>query len=194
MLRISDCPNRQRGIVLPVVLVMLVLMTAVVLFTSRRSAIDERLAANVRGVVSLDTAAQYALRWCEMWIWVSPPGIAPDAGLPEPPRVFDSPAGIAAWTVAANWANEAVTLPASAMTGNTDVVSAECLIENATGELETVSKYQGGSANAEDRMKDATTAQDNVWRKFRITSQVEATNASFATVSRAQSEIRMPIF
>jgi Tfp pilus assembly protein PilX len=79
---------RQRGIVLPVVLVMLLLMTITVLFLMRRGTVDERIAFNVREVVSLDSAAQYALRTCERHLWCSPPGFTPGADCPPPPNVL----------------------------------------------------------------------------------------------------------
>lgn len=79
---------RQRGIVLPVVLVMLLMMTVTVVFLMRRGTVDERIAFNVRQVVSLDTAAQYALRRCESHLWASPPGYVPRTGYPNPPATL----------------------------------------------------------------------------------------------------------
>jgi len=82
----------ERGVVLPVVLVMLLLMTITVLFLMRRSTVDELLASNVRQIVTLETATQFALRSCERWLWVSVPGLAPRAGDPDPPAVVTAPA------------------------------------------------------------------------------------------------------
>ena len=79
---------RTRGIVLPVVLVMLLLMTVTVIFLMRRGTVDERIAFNVREVVSLDSAAQFALRTCERHLWASPPGITLATGAPPPPNAL----------------------------------------------------------------------------------------------------------
>ena len=79
---------RARGIVLPVVLVMLLMMTVTVIFLMRRGTVDERIAFNVREVVSLDSAAQYALRTCERHLWASPPDVTVAPGAPNPPKTL----------------------------------------------------------------------------------------------------------
>lgn len=174
--------HRGRGIVLPTVLIMIVMMTVVVLFLSRRGAVDERLASNVRGVVTMETAAQYALRWCELWLWVSPPGIAPAAGIPNPPVIMDAPASTAtnAWR-SADWAVQAVTLPADVLGTTANVTRAQCLIEDARGELDmsTYEKGQPGLEFADTR------------RKYRLTSEVEGTGPDGLRFARSQSEVRM---
>jgi Tfp pilus assembly protein PilX len=173
----------QRGIVLPVVLVMLVLMTTVVLYLMRRGVVDERMAANVRGLTTVDTAAQYALRWCELWLWTSPPGIVPQTGRPNPPRTMPAPANTAtaAWRVDASWTNNEVTLPAAAL-GLPDVTDARCLIEDASAELELDSGLTG------NRLVFA-----NTWRKFRVTAEVGGPGPGGVRVARAQSEVRMNV-
>jgi Tfp pilus assembly protein PilX len=177
----------QRGIVLPVVLVMLVLMTTVVLYLMRRGVVDERMASNVRGITTVDTAAQYALRWCELWLWTSPPGIAPQAGRPNPPRTMLAPANsaTAAWRDSANWpggaSDRSVDLPATAMSVP-DVTVARCLIEDASAELELGSELTG------NRLEFA-----NTWRKYRVTAEVGAPGPGGQRIARAQSEIRMNV-
>lgn len=173
--------RKQNGIVLPVVLVMLVLMTIVVLFTSRRGTLDERLASNIRAVVSIDTAAQYTLRWCELWLWVSPPGLAPIAGMPEPPRTVDSIPGDPdpKWRNA-KWADEAVSLPKDAMPG---ADTAQCLFEDARNEL-MMSPYSVG--------QDGLPIPDSR-RKFRITAQTTSPGAYATAIARTQSEVRMTL-
>ncbi len=173
---------RRRGIVLPVVLIMLVLMTTVVLFLVRRGTVDERLAANVRGLTTLETAAQYGVRWCEAWIWRLPPGVQPPAGVTElPPRVMAAPASnqTAAWRVDANWTNESVDLSGAAA-GLPDVTSVRCLIEDARGELEVLPVSPTGNPLADP----------DSWRKYRVTVEVQGVGGR---VARAQSEFRMNV-
>jgi len=178
----------QRGIVLPVVLVMLMLMTITVMFLMRRGTVDELLASNVRQVTTLDTAAQFALRSCERLLWVSPPGIAPAAGDPNPPPVVTAPAAnaTAAWRVNANWTNSGVTLgttPAevTALFGD-GIAAVRCLYEDASAELEI---NVGNVSNTSTGLN-----LDNTWRKYRITAEVVGNGGTF---SRAQAEVRMNV-
>ncbi len=177
----SPSRNAQSGIVLPIVLVMLLLMTITVLLLVRRGTVDELLASNVRQVVSMDTAAQFALRSCERLLWVSPPGIAPDPANPDPPPVVPAPAAnaAAAWRDNSNWdpaTNRSLGLPA----GELGVADARCLFEDATGELEiNISTTE----TASNLMK-----LDGTWRKFRITAEVRGDGGTFG---RAQAEVRM---
>ncbi len=60
------------GVVLPVVLVVLTILTGLVVTQVRRSATDERLAANTRESVMMDSAVQTALRWCEWRVTGAP--------------------------------------------------------------------------------------------------------------------------
>ncbi len=53
------------GVVLPVVLVVLTVLTGLIVTQVRRNAMDERLAANTRETVQLDNSVQTVLRWCE---------------------------------------------------------------------------------------------------------------------------------
>lgn len=181
---------RQRGIVLPVVLVMLVLMTSVVLYMMRRGAVDERMAANMRGNTTAEAAAAYALRYCETALWQRPPGVQPAAGVTDNPvPTVDAPASgnPAAWQVDALWndANRRITLPASLLGANMpDITQAWCLIEDATAELdpapiELVSNTSGAPV------------QENTYRKFRVTSEVRGPGAGIERVARMQSEVRM---
>ena len=62
----SNLLSRQSGIVLPVVLVVLVVVTTLVLTQVRRGTVDERLAGNWSRSISGETGAESTLRWCEM--------------------------------------------------------------------------------------------------------------------------------
>lgn len=174
--------KHTRGIVLPVVLVMLVLMTVIVLFFARRGAIDERLASNVRQVVSLDAAAQYALRRCEWWLWLAPPEIATTNGMPNP-HVANMVPGDTWQTV--NWNIAANELDATVVdwVPTAGVGQARCLFEDARADLE-MSPFTSG--------QEGTLPLPNTWRKYRITAEVQ-TGGFNALTGRAQAEVRMKL-
>jgi hypothetical protein len=178
----------QRGIVLPVVLVMLLMMTVTVIFLMRRGTVDEKIAFNVRQVTTLDTATQFALRTCERLLWVSPPGVPTATGQPSPPAVVTAPASgnTAAWRDGTNWTGNAVVLGATATEiGNLfgpGIDSARCLFEDAVAELNVMNDTPPGNAN--------TMLPGDAWRKYRITAEVVGTSG---TVGRAQTEVRLAI-
>lgn len=178
----------QHGIVLPIVLVFIVLTTLVVLFGVRRASTEEQLANTVRGVVTLDTAAQYALRHCERWLWVSPPGLAPEAGMPDPP-VTVAPATDNSATAPAMWERAAVVaaanvLPAAALAEQVgaQITDGRCVIEDASAELAVAANLPSGNLPSNPD-----------WRKFRITAIVTGPSAGGNRTARAQSEVRMLI-
>ncbi|MCX8003459.1 MAG: hypothetical protein N2688_00635 [Burkholderiaceae bacterium] len=183
--RLQIVPRRgpARGIVLPVVLVLLVAVTVVTLYVIRRGKVDERLAANVRATVTLDTAATYALRYCERWVLLSPPGLEPLPGRPTPPRAVAAPPATAtapAWRDAALW-SQAVTLNTADL--GPEVADARCLIEDATAELETAAESPAtGNNNG--------LAFEGQFRKYRITVEVTGAGIWNPAVARAQSELR----
>ena len=86
------------GVVLPVVLVVLTVLTGLVVTQIRRNAVDERLAANTRESIQLDSAVQTILRWCEAAVTVAPQNVhtVPLEPANQPP----------AWDrTSANWAD-----------------------------------------------------------------------------------------
>ncbi len=171
-----------RGFVLPVVLVMLMVLTVVASFLIRRGTLDERMAASTRATVTVDTAATYALRYCERWVLLSPPGLEPLPGRPAPPQSVLAPPGTAsqpAWRQPSLWA-AAVTLNAADL--GPEVQSARCLIEDATEELEIA---------ANDPANNAGLRLEDNFRKYRLTVEVRGAGIWTGMVSRAQSELRM---
>ena len=175
------------GVVLPIVLVILTVLTGLVVTQIRRSTVDERLAANTRETVVLDSAVQTALRWCEARVIAAPNDTVTIA------VNIDAP-GVPPWTPTnAMWANDALTLNfigSNLLPGApTDPV---CIIEDATCELLppiSPTGQNGGGCNG----------IDNRWKKFRITARVDTNAADLVGVlnSRrsmfAQSEIRLYI-
>ncbi len=187
MRALSTDPS-QHGIVLPIVLVFVVLTTIVVLFGVRRASTEEQLANTMRGVVTLDTAAQYALRHCERWLWVSPPGLVPEAGMPNPP-VTVTPATEAAASADAMWERPAVVaaanvLPAAALSEQVgaQVTDGRCVVEDASAELAAANGLVSGNLPSNPD-----------WRKYRVTAIVSGPAAGGNRTARAQSEIRMLI-
>lgn len=192
--------TRERGIVLPVVLVMLLLMTVTVTLLMRRGTVDELIASNVRQVTTLDTAAQQALRTCERLLWVSPPGVPVTAGDPLPPTTVVAPvrppppaAGPApAWRSSA--AGDWVALPVADFDDDGDaatpspVSAATCLFEDASAELELITTNVSNVATGLNL--------DNTWRKYRVTAEVRGRLDVFGqpnAIGRAQAEVRMNV-
>jgi hypothetical protein len=173
------------GVVLPVVLVILTVLTGLVVTQIRRSTVDERLAANTRETVVLDSAVQTILRWCEARIISAPMDTATiNVNIDAP--------GVPPWHPAsATWGDDPNTLNftgASLLPGiNLNPV---CIIEDATCELLppiSPTGQNGGGCNG----------IDSRWRKFRITARVQTQSADLAGAlggtrsMYAQSEIRL---
>lgn len=157
--RLLSSAHRSNGVVLPIVLVILVILTALVVTQVRRTTVDQRMAANAQESVALDAAAKAVLSWCEVDLQRANRGIGNMPQSIAPP----APTAPAAWLVPANWAAWAYT-PAFGAQLLTTATVAVCLIEDATEELEgDVSRNQGG-----------TGVRDCRWRKYRTTAQVQA--------------------
>jgi hypothetical protein len=169
----------SRGVVLPIVLVILVVLTGLVVTQIRRSTVDERLAANAREYSLMDNAAQTVLRWCELRI----------VNFPRETATFDSAAAAPPlWRVQANW-NDARSFD---FTGtNIAGISAvgndapRCIIEEATCELSPPISPTGQGS-------DACNGLDPRWRKFRITARVVTAQdvPGLRRAHFAQSELR----
>lgn len=171
--------RRMLGVVLPIVLVILTVLTGLVVTQIRRSTVDERLAANARETVMLDDAVQTVLRWCEARI----------ISAPRDTRTVPAPTGATpAWRTAANW-NDANSLNFTGVTTLAGVdANPSCIIEDATCELappiSPTGQNYGGCNGIDDR-----------WRKFRITAQVTmpAPDLGGTRAMFAQSELRVYI-
>ena len=148
------------GVVLPVVLVILVILTALVVTQVRRTTVDQRMAANAQESIALEAAAKAVLGWCEIELQRANRGL-PNVNMPRsmiaPPSVATAP-----WRTAANWAASSYT-PATGPALLSNITFAQCLIEEATDELE------GGVSNSSNL---APSAPDCRWRKYRTTAQV----------------------
>jgi Tfp pilus assembly protein PilX len=165
------------GVVLPVVLVVLTLLTGLVVTQVRRSAIDERLAANATETVMLDSAAQTVLRWCEARVVSAPLDtvvVAPGTTTP-------------AWRDAVNWTTTTNSLDFSgaALLPGIDP-NPSCVIEDATCELAPPISPTG-------QITTGCNGIDPRWRKFRITARVSAPALDMGgnRFMFAQSELRV---
>ncbi|CAN5417718.1 hypothetical protein BH09PSE6_BH09PSE6_19060 [soil metagenome] len=134
--------RRQSGVVLPIVLVLLVVLTSLVLSQIRRGTVDQALSTNSRQYTLVESTAQSVLRWCESralkgaasglpddWVrLVTNPGIAGDPG---------------AWRDPNNWTNFGNTMTPEVLalfqnvndSSGQAVASAQCLFEDASKTL-----------------------------------------------------------
>jgi hypothetical protein len=172
-------PRRMIGVVLPVVLVILTILTGLVVTQVRRGTIDERLAANTRESVMLEDAAQTALRYCEWQVTRRPRNTAVAVGS----------FGVPAWKVPANWTDTTKSLDFTAlgMLGPNEGVAPACVIEDATCELQPEIGRPGMPL-------DGCNGIHPRWMKFRITSKVGLTARDLPTGLRetlSQSEVRL---
>lgn len=156
-------PSKRRmiGVVLPVVLVVLTILTGLVVTQVRRSTTDERLAANTRESVMMDNAVQTVLRWCEWQVVGAPFNTRNAAGTATTP----------AWEIAANWNDaNAVEFTGLRTTGVNDLMPGmvddpRCVIEDVTAELQPPISPTGMNASGPNGI-------DSRWRKYRITARV----------------------
>jgi Tfp pilus assembly protein PilX len=165
----ENCSRKNRGFVLPVSLILLVILTGVVAAQMQRALLDERMAANSRENIVADSAAQTMLRWCELQLTNEPETVvtmqAPDK------------ASTAAWKDPANWAvANTFTVTGVSLPG---VKQHSCLVERADDELTGSISDSGDPADPTGRGR---------WLKYRITSRVERASDGF---DYAQSELRI---
>jgi hypothetical protein len=139
----------QRGIVLPVVLIMMVILTSLVLTQTRRGTIDRQLAVNSRAYSLAESAAQTVLRKCEAYLLAA--GDAPASANGNP-----------AWRDAAQWRANQVSLESDSRVAYPGVQSYGCLYENASAEMAPPSTMNSLSPEVGD---------DGI-RKYRVTAQV----------------------
>lgn len=105
-MRFHPLPLRpaQRGIVLPLSLVILVMVTMMAIAAIRGVTTEERIAANLRASSVAFEQAELGLRHCEAIAWANDPSLST--------RVFDSTQTTGeAWRVAASWNDARVQSP-----------------------------------------------------------------------------------
>ena len=168
--------RRARGVVLPVVLVILTVLTGLIVTQVKRGTTDERLAANARETVVLDNMAQTALRWCEQAVTRTPFNLPNVSGTAATP----------AWLIAANWNDlSSLDMPPALMPGATE--APVCVIEAAQCELR-------GAISEEGIKHDGCNGINGRWQKYRITARVRLNAPDLPNGRRemmAQSELRL---
>jgi len=180
--------HRMMGVVLPVVLVVLTILTGLVVTQIRRGAVDERLAANTRESVQLDSSVQTVLRWCEARITLAPQRTA----TVTPGTAATAPA----WArTSANWNPGPTSLDFQGGVGLLPGLSADpvCVIENATCEL-TPPISPTGQTLQSNALCPGGGELDPRWRKFRVTARVATPAPDMIGGERftfAQSELRL---
>lgn len=173
-------PRRKRmiGVVLPVVLVVLTILTGLVVTQVRRSTTDERLAANTRESVMMDNAVQTALRWCEWRVVGAPFNTANAAGDGTNP----------AWQITTNWTDPVRSLNFTT-TGLMPNMASDpsCVIEDVTCDLQPPISPTGAGTSGCNGI-------DSRWRKYRITARVQVNAPDLRGGLRemfTQSELRV---
>ncbi len=177
---------RQNGIVLPIVLVVMMVVTMLVVTQVRRGTVDERLAANWSRAISGQTAAESLVRYCEAELFRTQAGIpykaARDWKLSPNTARSENFQATAAW--ASNLAaNQYITIQPDLLPPG--ATAAICVVEDATNEL-LGGRHQGGPNPGTTGINDPY-----LW-KFRLTVVVTFTDSTaFGNVIyRAQSEVR----
>jgi hypothetical protein len=186
LLQVVPCTtsDRQRGVILPIVLVVMMIVTTLVLTHVRRGVIDERLAANWSSSVSNNTVTESLLRQCEAAVFVAE----------RHGRTSVLPSG--QFTSTPAWAsplqpNQYKTVPAVDLQVLAPGASSGiCIIEDATEELLPSTNYSG--PNEHNR---GAAGIDPALRKYRFTTVVVYPDSTgFGGVTyRSQSEIRWMI-
>lgn len=129
---VVSSPGRSRGIVLPLSLVMLVMVTLIAVVAIRGVTTEERIAANLRSSSVGFEMAELGLRYCEEIAWngEDPTGAIK---LDDIKFVDSSPLGDA-WKLAASWADAARALSPPAPQLPSGVAAPRCMLEEALGD------------------------------------------------------------
>ena len=173
----------QRGVILPIVLVVMMIVTTLVITQVKRGTVDERLAGNWSRVISGETAAESLLRLCEHatinvdWKY---------AKWWYPSTYFSITLNTPAWKVPLAQLDPTKvkiftdTLPQGA--------TGYCVIEDATSELGTVQNFTGEN---EQNQQQGAGKNANLMKHRFTTAVTFADGTAFGGVKYlSQSEIR----
>jgi hypothetical protein len=172
---------RQAGVVLPIVLIVMMVVTMLIVTQVRRGTVDERLASNWNRAISQQAAAESLLRYCEARILRSEEvRLWRDAVRSENFTTLTGPA----------WRNVGPpdVLPLAADILPLGATGGFCVVENATEEL-------GGNTFQESTNAGSDGIRDPYLWKYRFTLVVVFADASaFGSVThRTQSEVRFVV-
>jgi len=177
----SSTSAKQRGVVLPIVLVVMMVVTMLVVTQVRRGTVDERLAANWGRAVSGQTTAESLLRYCEAQLFANQ--FAQARNWKRSANVLKSenfPA-TAAWA-SGPAANQYIELQQDILPLN---ATGKCVVEDATIELV--------GSNFQERPPGGTVGINDpyLW-KYRLTLLLTLPDSTGfgSVIYRAQSEVR----
>lgn len=176
---------RQRGVVLPIVLVVMMVVTMLVVTQVRRGTVDERLAGNWSRAISGQTAAESLVRYCEAHLFANQFAEARGWKNRVPSENYTN-LNQSAWSAGIPLTDR-ITFAADILPQQG--ATATCIVEDATSELvgsifQQVSGTPGGAGITDPYL----------W-KYRITVLLTLPDATAFgnVVYRAQSEIRFLI-
>lgn len=134
-------PNAQRGVVLPLSLVILVMVTMLAITAIRGVTTEERIAANLRSSALGFEQSELGLRHCE--------AIVLTGGQPLVDNRFNSPDQLGtSWKTTANWSDARVQQPPAAHVP-AGIPAPRCMIEEALGAPDQfVTQYRAGTRPA----------------------------------------------
>jgi hypothetical protein len=178
----TPAPN-QRGVILPIVLVVMMVVTTLVITHVKRGIVDERLASNWSSAIASSTTTESILRMCELQVLALE---RHGRDNPLPSGQFNL-SGIPAWKSNLQ-VNQVKTVPPNELPPG--VSGAFCIIENATEELAPDPNFLGNN----EQNRNRSGLEPNL-RKYRFTSVLTFPDSTaFGAVNyRSQSEIRWMI-
>ena len=170
----------QRGVVLPIVLVVLVVVTMLIVTQVRRGTVDERLAGNWSRAISQQTSADSLLRYCEARILRS-----------SEVRHWRNVVRSENYLVTPAWNSNlplGVVLPLAVDILPPGASGGVCVIEDATTEL-------GGNTYQESARAGSDGVRDPYLWKYRFTIAVTFPDStSFGSITQhTQSEVRFVV-
>lgn len=139
--------NSQRGAVLVIALIMLLLITLASIATIRSTTLDERMAGNSRDRDKALQAAEAAVRMCLKQLTVDIPSTYPTSAILTP-----VPSGPENWEVESNWAAGSPNSVEIDMTSSAGLArNPRCLVERlGTGDsFRVTGRAVGGSGTSE---------------------------------------------
>jgi len=170
----------QRGVVLPIVLVVLMVVTMLVITQVRRGTVDERLAGNWSRATSGQAAAESLLRYCEAEVFSTEEKLVDWQTNAAKSETF---AAIPAWKSGLAPADTKIQIGANLLPAQ--ATGAVCVVENADIELGMVENQRNNS-------EGLSGGAERGLHKLRFTMSVTfADSTAFGSVSySAQSEVR----
>ncbi|WP_329956087.1 pilus assembly PilX family protein [Collimonas silvisoli] len=127
---LQDRPHyrRQRGLILPMLLIFLLVMMFLGFGALRAALLEEKMATNAGNQQMAFQAAEHALRFCENQLRLSPVTIPQ---LKQGPVTVDGASSKPYWEIADSWRNDEISVSVPRMSSEGTVAAAppRCLVE-----------------------------------------------------------------